>query len=91
MIVIAYIKIECCNHSGELLPFKWRVFQRGILGCFFFRKDTIYIRKNAKKIIKSAKVLYSKRKSGEENRVVQNCLDFIAVEKECDRWENRER
>ena len=31
-------------------------------------------------------MLYSKRKSGEENRVVQNCLDFQALEVECDKW-----
>lgn len=49
-------------------------------------EEIIYIRKNAKKIIRNAKVLYSKRKSGEENRVVQSCLDFIAIEKECDNW-----
>ena len=28
----------------------------------------------------------SKRKSKQPNRVVQNCLDFIALEKECDNW-----
>lgn len=49
-------------------------------------EEIIYIRKNEKKIIKNARVLYSKRKSGGENRVVQNCLDFMAVEKECDKW-----
>ena len=43
-----------------------------------------------KAIVKNAKVLYSKRKSGEENRVVQNCLDFIALEKECDKWKKEE-
>ena len=40
--------------------------------------------------MKNAKVLYSKRKAGEENRVVQSCLDFVALEKECDNWKNRE-
>ena len=49
-------------------------------------EEIIFIRKNEKSIIKSAKVLYSKRKSGEENRVVQNCLDFKALEIECDKW-----
>ena len=48
--------------------------------------EIIYIRKHKQEIIKKAKVLYSKRKSGEENRVVQNCLDFIALESECDKW-----
>lgn len=51
-------------------------------------EEIIYIRKKEKKIIKNAKVLYSKRKSGEENRVVQSCLDFIALEGECDKWGN---
>ena len=49
-------------------------------------EEIIYIRKHAEKIVKNAKVLYSKRKSGKENRVVQSCLDFIALEKECDNW-----
>lgn len=49
-------------------------------------EEIIYIRKHEKKIIKNAKVLYSKRKSGEKNRVIQNCLDFQAMEMECDRW-----
>lgn len=49
-------------------------------------EEIIYIRKHEKAIIKNAKVLYSKRKSGEENRVVQNCLDFKALEEECDKW-----
>ena len=45
-------------------------------------EEIIYIRKHENKIIKNARVLYSKRKSGEENRVVQSCLDFIALESE---------
>ena len=49
-------------------------------------EEIIYIRKHAKKIIKNATVLYSKRKAGEKNSVVQNCLDFMALELECDRW-----
>lgn len=49
-------------------------------------EEIIYIRKNEKKIMKNAKVLYSKRKSGNENRVVQSCLDFRALEVECDNW-----
>ena len=53
-------------------------------------EEIIYIRKHEKAIVKNAKVLYSKRKSGEENRVVQNCLDFIALEKECDKWKKEE-
>ena len=54
-------------------------------------EEIIYIRKHEKIIIRNAKVLYSKRKSGEENRVVQNCLDFMALEKECDKWKERKR
>ena len=49
-------------------------------------EEIIYIRKNERKIIKNAKVLYSKRKAGDENRVVQSCLDFMALEKECHSW-----
>jgi len=49
-------------------------------------EEMIYIRKNAKKIMKNAKILYRKRKSGDENKVVQSCLDFVGIEKECDRW-----
>ena len=49
-------------------------------------EEIIYIRKHEKAIIKNAKVLYSKRKSGETNRVVQSCLDFQALEVECDKW-----
>ena len=49
-------------------------------------EEIIYIRKHEKKIVKNAKILYSKRKSGERNRVVQNCLNFMALEVECDNW-----
>ena len=49
-------------------------------------EEIIYIRKHEKAIIRNAKIVYSKRKAGEENRVVQNCLDFIAIEAECDRY-----
>ena len=49
-------------------------------------EEIIYIRKHEKKIIRNAKILYSKRIAGEENRVVQNCLDFKKMEAECDRW-----
>lgn len=49
-------------------------------------EEIIYIRKHEKMIAKNAKILYSKRKSGERNRVVQNCLDFMALEVECDNW-----
>lgn len=49
-------------------------------------EEIIYIRKHEKAIIKNAKVLYSKRKSETQNRVVQNCLDFKALEEECDKW-----
>lgn len=49
-------------------------------------EEIVYIRKHEKKIIKTAKVLYSKKKAGEENKTVQNCLDFMALETECDKW-----
>lgn len=49
-------------------------------------EEVIYIRKHEKEIIKNAKVLYSKRKAGENNRVVQNCLDFEKLEIECANW-----
>ena len=49
-------------------------------------EEIIYIRKHEKSIIKNAKVLYSKRKSGQKNRVVESCLDFMALEAECDKW-----
>lgn len=49
-------------------------------------EEIIYIRKHEKEIVKKAKVLYSKRKAGEENRVIQNCLNFKALEEECDKW-----
>lgn len=52
-------------------------------------EEIIYIRKNAKKIIKNAKILYCKRKSEDKNKVIQSCLDFVALEKECDRWKNK--
>ncbi len=52
------------------------------------KKQIIYIRKNEKTIIKNAKLLYSKRKAGVVNRVVQNCLNFMELEKECDKWIN---
>ena len=51
-------------------------------------EEIIYIRKNQKKIMKNAKILYSKRKAGVGNKVVQSCLDFEALEKECDNWKN---
>lgn len=54
-------------------------------------EEIAYIRKHEKKIIKNAQVLYSKRKSGEKNKVVQMCLDFMELEKECDNWKMREK
>lgn len=50
------------------------------------QEELVYIRKHEKAIIKNAKILYSKRKSREANKVVQNCLDFMALEEECDKW-----
>ena len=50
-------------------------------------EELIFIRKNEKKIVKNARVLYSKKKSGDEtNKVVANCLDYIAAELKCDEW-----
>ncbi len=52
-------------------------------------EEIIFIRKHEKAIVKNAKVLYSKRKAGDASRVVQSGLDFMALEKECDKWEKR--
>lgn len=50
-------------------------------------EELIYIRKNEKKIIKNAKILYSKKKANDKsNKVVANCINFIAIEAECDKW-----
>ena len=49
-------------------------------------EEIIYICKHQKNIIRNARVLYSKRKCGEQNWVVQSCLDFMSLEKECDKW-----
>lgn len=50
-------------------------------------EELIYIRKNEDRIKKNAKILYSKKKAGDtSNRVVANCLDYLAVEKECKKW-----
>lgn len=53
------------------------------------QEEIVYIRKHEKEIIRNAKILYIKRKSGEANRVVQNCLDFPALEVECDKWKQK--
>ena len=45
-----------------------------------------FIRKHEAKIIKNAKILYTKKAKGSEEKVVQNCLDFHGVEKACDTW-----
>ena len=45
-----------------------------------------YIRKHEKKIIKNAKILYSKKANGSQDKVVKYCLDFKGVEKLCDKW-----
>lgn len=52
------------------------------------QEEIVYIRKHEKEIVRNARILYSKRKSGQANRMVQNCLDFIALEEECDKWNN---
>jgi len=49
-------------------------------------EEIIYIRKHEKAIMRNARVLYSKRKAGEEDRVVQNCLNFMKLEEACDKW-----
>ena len=45
-----------------------------------------YIRKHESKIIKNAKILYSKKANGSQDKVVKYCLDFKGVEKLCDKW-----
>ncbi len=49
-------------------------------------EEIIYIRKREKAIMRKASVLYSKRKAGEKDRVVQNCLNFMELEEACDKW-----
>lgn len=49
-------------------------------------EEIIYIRKHKNIIAKNARVLYSKRLAGDKNKVIQKCLDFKALEGECDRW-----
>lgn len=52
-------------------------------------EEIAYIRKNEHRIIKNANVLYSKRKSNDKSKIVQNCLDFLALEEACDKWVSR--
>jgi protein AbiQ len=54
-------------------------------------KEMQFIRKNEKLIIKNAKLLYNKKSAGSEEKIVKNCLDFKAVEKRCDSWEEQKR
>lgn len=54
-------------------------------------EEISYIRKNRKSIIKSAEMLYSMKKTGSKNKMIQNCLDFEALEKECDKWKENSR
>lgn len=49
-------------------------------------KELEYIRKHESKIIKNAKILYSKKANGSQDKVVKYCLDFKGVEKLCDKW-----
>lgn len=50
-------------------------------------EELIFIRKNEEKIKKNARILLSKKKAGDNsNKVVANCLDFISICSECDRW-----
>ena len=49
--------------------------------------EIIFIRKNSNKIIKTAKLLYSKKVSGSTgNPVIDRILDFKSIEKYCDNW-----
>lgn len=48
-----------------------------------------FIRKNEKKIIKNASILYKKKAEGCKEKVVEFCLDFKGVEKQCDLWNER--
>ena len=77
MIPVPDSEIELYNVSGETdLAYKDLI-----------EEELIYIRKNKDRIKKNAKILYSKKKAGDKNnRVVANCLDYIAIEKECDKW-----
>ncbi|MBE5924729.1 MAG: type III toxin-antitoxin system ToxN/AbiQ family toxin [Lachnospiraceae bacterium] len=45
-----------------------------------------YIRKHEKKIIRNAKILYSKKLNGCQDKIVKYCLDFKGVEEVCDKW-----
>ena len=45
-----------------------------------------YIRKHENKIIKNAKILYSKKANGSQDKIVKYCLDFKGVEELCDKW-----
>ena len=45
-----------------------------------------FIRKNEKKIIKNASILYNKKARGSNEKIVKFCLDFQGVEKLCDKW-----
>ena len=50
-------------------------------------EELIYIRKNEEKIKKNARVLYSKKKAGNnENSVIASCVNFVELCSECDRW-----
>lgn len=49
--------------------------------------EIIFIRKNSNRIIKTAKLLYSKKVSGSTgNPVIDRILDFKSLEKYCDNW-----
>lgn len=50
-----------------------------------------YIRKHEDRIIKNAKILYTKKINNSQEKVVKYCLDFQSVEKCCDRWIARSR
>ena len=77
MIPVPDSEIELYDVEGELD----KKYKNLIL------EELIFIRKNEAKIVKNAKVLYSKKKFGDtKNKVIASCLDFIAAEDECDKW-----
>jgi len=50
-------------------------------------EELIYIRKNAKRIQKNARILFSKKRAGnKDNKVIDSCIDFVAACKDCQEW-----
>ena len=47
-----------------------------------------FIRKNEKKIIKNAEILYKKKARNSTEKIVKFCIDFQGIERLCDEWNN---